>query len=120
MITPAHRLAIALGLATPIALAGASTAFAQPGSPHPQAARSLAATCANCHGVEGISRGELPSLAGRPAAQTFALLEAYRSGAVSGTIMHQIAKGYTTAQLKSVADYFAALPAPTAQGGTRR
>jgi cytochrome c553 len=34
--------------------------------------------------------------------------------------MHQIAKGYTTDQLKSVADYYAALPAPTAQGSTRR
>lgn len=120
MITPLHRLAIALGLAAPIALAGAATAFAQQGVPHPQAARSLAATCANCHGVDGVSRGEIPSLAGRPAAQTLALLEAYRSGALNGTIMHQIAKGYTTDQLKSVADYYAALPAPTAQGSTRR
>lgn len=71
-------------------------------------ARSLAATCANCHGTHGVARGDMKSLAGLPADSIVALMNGYKSGALPATIMHQIAKGYTDEQIKLVAAHFAA------------
>lgn len=77
-----------------------------------QLARNLAATCANCHGTDGKARGDMRPLAGMPEQTLLAMLEGYRSGALPATIMHQIAKGYTDAQLRLIAGYFAAQPRP--------
>ena len=74
-------------------------------------ARSLAATCANCHGTNGVSRGEVPSLAGVPSEATIAKMAAYKSGALPATVMHQIAKGYSDEQIRQLALFFAAQPA---------
>lgn len=73
-------------------------------------ARSLAATCANCHGTQGIAKGEMKSLAGRKEDELLKLMAEFRSGAQPATVMHQITKGYTDAQLKLIARHFAALP----------
>jgi sulfide dehydrogenase cytochrome subunit len=72
--------------------------------------RNLAATCANCHGTNGRSQGEVASLAGMPADRVVTTLSGYKSGALTGTIMHQIAKGYTDEQIALMAAYFAAQP----------
>jgi cytochrome c553 len=75
-------------------------------------ARSLAATCANCHGTDGRPRNPtLAPLAGRPADALAAELLAYRSGERAGTVMPQIARGYSEEQLRLVARHFASLPA---------
>jgi cytochrome c553 len=74
--------------------------------------RNLAATCANCHGTNGQSKGEVPSLAGLPAERIATTMAAFKNGAQPSTIMQQIAKGYTDDQVKAVAAYFAAQPAP--------
>ena len=71
------------------------------------AEQSLAATCVSCHGPHGVSRGAIPSIAGQPASNLFDKLMAYKSGRQAGTVMPQIAKGYTDAQLQLIADYFA-------------
>lgn len=70
--------------------------------------RALAATCANCHGTNGLARGDMRPLAGQTAESLSAKLTAYKSGTAPATIMHQIAKGYTDQQIKLLADYFAA------------
>ena len=72
--------------------------------------RNLAATCATCHGTNGQSRGEVPSLAGVPAEKLAAALAGYKSGALTGTVMHQIARGYTDEQIALVAAWLAAQP----------
>ena len=97
-------LASAAGLAALAGLATPGAALAQDNA----LARSLAATCANCHGTNGNARGEMKSLAGRPAESTVALMNSYKSGALPATIMHQIAKGYTDEQVQLIAAYFAA------------
>ena len=75
--------------------------------------RSLAATCANCHGTDGRPRGDkIPPLAGMKADVMREALDDFRSGRQPGTVMPQIAKGYTEAQLRLVAAYFAAQPKP--------
>ena len=72
-------------------------------------AAALAATCANCHGTQGRTQGSaLPALAGMPKDAMLAQLRAFRTGARSATIMHQLAKGYSEAQLEQIAGYFAA------------
>jgi len=77
------------------------------------AGRSLAATCANCHGTHGRPRGPaMPPLAGMKADVMLEALADYRSGRQPGTVMPQIVKGYTEAQLRLVAAYFAAQAKP--------
>ena len=71
-------------------------------------ARNLAATCAGCHGTNGQARADMKPLAGMAADKTLAKLGAFKSGAERATVMHQIAKGYSDAQLALIAGYFAA------------
>ena len=75
------------------------------------AARSLAATCANCHGTDGRSATtEVSSLAGMPKLELVDKLKAFRDGARPATVMQQLARGYSDAQLELVADYFSRRP----------
>jgi cytochrome c553 len=50
-------------------------------------------------------------LAGASADRLIALLAGYKSGVQTGTIMQQIAKGYTDEQIRLIAAHFAAQPA---------
>ena len=78
--------------------------------PDPDLARNLAATCANCHGTNGraVQSAGNEELAGVPKDKLMQKLRDFRSGAKPATIMHQISKGNTEAQLELVAAYFAA------------
>ena len=72
-------------------------------------ARSLAATCANCHGTDGRSvTKEVPALAGQPKDFLASQMKAFQEGKRSATVMHQIAKGYTDAQIDLLAGYLSA------------
>ena len=68
--------------------------------------RFIASNCANCHGTTGKSAGAMPSLAGQPKAYIVEQMRAFRDGKRPATIMHQIAKGYTDAQIDAVAEHF--------------
>jgi len=72
------------------------------------AGRNLAASCAMCHGTTGHSVGGNEPLAGMPKDELQRKFDEFRSGARSGTVMHQIAKGYTEQQVEQIAAYFAA------------
>ena len=78
--------------------------------PDPDLARNLAATCANCHGTNGnaVKGSGMDALAGMEKAKILQKLADYKSGDKPASIMHQIAKGYTEAQLDLIAGYFAA------------
>jgi len=90
------------------ALAAAPLAAAAQDSP---AARSLAATCANCHGTEGRSvTKEVASLAGLPREHIAGQMKAFRDGSRPASVMHQIAKGYSDQQIELLADYFSRRP----------
>ena len=73
--------------------------------------RYVAANCANCHGTNGIARGAMPSLAGQKKEYIAEQMRAFRDGKRPATLMHQIAKGYTDAQVEAVAEFFARQPA---------
>ena len=74
--------------------------------------RSLAATCAACHGTDGhaVAGSAVPGLAGLPAAYAAEQMKAFKAGTRSATVMHQIARGYTEAQIEQLSAYFAAQP----------
>ena len=73
--------------------------------------RTLAGSCANCHGTTGRSRGAMPSLSGMPASYFAEQMRAFRDGKRPATVMHQLAKGYSDAELAALAEFFARQPA---------
>lgn len=77
---------------------------------------TLASTCAACHGSFGLMPADaiVPGLAGVPAAATAARMRSYRDGS-PGTIMPQIARGYTDAQIDELAAYFERQPTGSAR-----
>lgn len=86
----------------------AGPAYGQP--PDSTRARDMAATCANCHGTNGVSRGETESLAGRPRDEIASRFREFKAGTRPGTVMPQLAKGFTDAQIDAIAGWFAAQP----------
>jgi len=74
-----------------------------------QEARRLAAPCAICHGTEGraVTKDVVP-LAGLPREHIASQMRAFRDGQRPATVMHQIAKGYTDAQIDALAAWFSA------------
>ena len=68
--------------------------------------RGLAATCANCHGTDGkgVVDGGMPLINGLTSQEMLTQLKAFKSGAREGTIMPQLAKGYSDEQLTIIAN----------------
>lgn len=100
------KIKLAIGPAALLMAAAAtwSTAHAQDSS----AVRGMAATCTFCHGTDGRSVGITPGLAGIDKDYMAQQMKDYKTGKRPGTIMHQLAKGYTDAQIEQIAAYFAA------------
>ena len=75
----------------------------------PLHARSLAASCAACHGTDGRAQPGMVSLAGSNKDDMIRKMLDYKADRVpAATIMHQLSKGYTDEQIAAIATYFAA------------
>jgi len=85
-----------------------TSAFAQTAAPSALQIRSWAAGCANCHGTNGVAEPGHVSLAGQNADLMLKNLLDFKEGRRPATLMHQLAKGYSDAELKAIATYFAA------------
>ena len=72
-------------------------------------ARNLAAPCAICHGTDGrpVTKDVVP-LAGLPKEYIVKQLVDFKNGTRPATVMHQLSKGYTDAQIDAIAAWFAA------------
>ena len=88
----------------------APPAFAVPNL-SPSGVRGLAATCAPCHGPDGrtAAGSGMPGLAGRPREEVVRAMGQFRSGERVSTLMGQLAKGFTDAEIDAIAGYFAAI-----------
>ena len=75
----------------------------------PNGIRSVAASCAACHGTNGNSAGgAIPGLAGGNKDYFVNQMKAFKEGKREATIMHQLAKGYSDAEVAALGDFFAA------------
>ena len=74
----------------------------------PNLGRDIASNCANCHGTDGRSRGIIPALAGKDKATMVLQLSEFRDGKRPSTVMQQLVKGYSDAQIEAAVAYFAA------------
>ena len=102
-----HSIFIIIGA---VAAMAAGPAVAQGGDAN--AARNLAATCANCHGTNGVSQGVTDSLAGTSKDELVRKMQDFKTGRRPATIMQQLAKGYTDQQIELIAGWYATQKAP--------
>lgn len=105
----ARRLLARRALAATIFGAGAVLALMSPAAAQtPAEIVVLAGPCANCHGPDGRSPGQIVSLAGRPQAVLLQQLQAFKSDnpPPGTTVMNRLAKGYSDEQLVALAGYF--------------
>jgi cytochrome subunit of sulfide dehydrogenase len=66
----------------------------------------LAATCAACHRLDGHDRG-IPSIVGLSEEQFVIAMGAFKSGELSGPIMHAMARSLSNEEIAILARYFA-------------
>lgn len=66
------------------------------------------ANCFNCHGTDGRGHSTIPPLAGLTSSYIIEQMNEFKAGARPATLMHQLSKGYTDAEIASAAAYFAA------------
>jgi cytochrome c553 len=73
-------------------------------------AKKHAASCAGCHGAQGISANDTwPNLAGQNAAYLARILAAYKSGDQKDVAMTPLAQELSTADIQNLAAYYAGL-----------
>jgi cytochrome subunit of sulfide dehydrogenase len=111
----ARSTLLALHRAVAIAALSVSigAAFAADVAPYANLGRDIAANCANCHGTDGRSASSaIPSLVGQDAQAIVQRMKDFRDGRRPATVMQQLSKGYTDAQIEAAAAYFAAQRKP--------
>jgi cytochrome subunit of sulfide dehydrogenase len=80
--------------------------------------RTLAASCAACHGTQGNSHSTTPVLAGLDSSYFATQMLAFKNGSRDSTVMHHHAKGLTIDEISQLSNYFAtqkriSTPSPT-------
>lgn len=118
LLSPLRCAWLGLWLASPlVAHAASSAAPASSTSLTPQDVALLAASCVNCHGPQGQSRGGIPPLAGQTQAHLRQRMLDFRAGtATDATVMTRLMKGYDSAQIEALAQWFSGA---LAKGGQR-
>jgi sulfide dehydrogenase cytochrome subunit len=113
-----RAMAFAAGLAAGVATIASAQ---QPAPPPPafaaanlteQGVRSMASTCAACHGTGGRTApgSSVAGLAGRPPSSLVEAMKDFKDGKRQATVMHQLAKGYSDAEVAALAAYFEKQP----------
>jgi len=106
-----RSVACALGAAAGLAAAQPSPlpapTFAPPNL-SPQGVESLASGCAICHGPAGrpAPGSQLGPLAGLKARDFVEAMNAFKTGRRPATVMHQVSKGYSEAEIEAMARWF--------------
>ncbi len=107
-------------LAAATTLAAAAAAAAEPTAPPafaasnltPPGVRAMASGCATCHGTDGhpAPGSILPPLAGSPRDEMIRVMGLFKEGKRPSTVMQQIARGFTDAEIVALAGYFSKMP----------
>jgi cytochrome c553 len=99
------RIAIALAVAS---LATGALAALPTGALAASEPPSGAASCSGCHPASAGVETVVPRLAGRPAADIVAQMQAFRTGQQPATVMNRIANGYSETDVAAIAAWYAA------------
>jgi sulfide dehydrogenase cytochrome subunit len=67
-----------------------------------------ASSCSGCHPVSRAVDTPAGRLVGRNPAEIVMAVQAFRSGQRPATVMDRIAKGFTDAEIKAIADWYGA------------
>jgi len=67
-----------------------------------------AMACSGCHPLGSGVETSVPRLTGRRADEIVAQMRAFRSGQRGATVMDRIAKGYSDAEVESIAEWYGA------------
>jgi len=95
-----------IALGTAFLFVATSTLAQSPALPHP--GRLLASNCFQCHGTNGRSQTDIERLVGKSASEIYSELREMRlKNEHPNSIMTKHANGYTDAQLRLIADFFA-------------
>ena len=83
----------------------------------PKGVEGLAMNCAICHGPDGrpASGSTIPALAGRRERDIVEAMHQFKEGSRAGTLMYQIAKGYSDEEIAALARHFAGLAVKAAR-----
>ena len=85
----------------------ASVAFASgPAQAEIASGAVLTNTCFSCHGTDGKSAGDMPTIAGKTEDFITLKLKAFKSGELEATVMNRIAKGFTDDEIAALAKFF--------------
>tara|TARA_B100000315_G_scaffold247262_1_gene275743 strand:+ start:661 stop:969 length:309 start_codon:yes stop_codon:yes gene_type:complete len=79
----------------------------QPANAETASAAVLANTCYSCHGTNGKSVGDMPTIAGKTKNFIVDKLKAFKSGAKSSTVMMRITKGFSDSELDAISGIIA-------------
>jgi cytochrome subunit of sulfide dehydrogenase len=66
-----------------------------------------ATSCSGCHPAKKWVDTEVPRLNGRPADEIVSAMQAFKTGQASATVMDRIAKGFSSEEIKAIADWYA-------------
>jgi cytochrome subunit of sulfide dehydrogenase len=95
--------AASVALAAAYFLTCAAAEAAAPAAPPPGAT-----SCTGCHAAGAKVETNVPRIAGRNPAEIVAAMDAFRSGQKPATVMDRIAKGFSEAETRAIAEWFGA------------
>ena len=79
---------------------------AEPLTPAEIHTRTLAASCAACHGTNGNSHSTTPILANLDATHFVAQMQAFKNNSRPSTVMYHLAPGLNTNEIEQLAKFF--------------
>lgn len=92
--------------AAAVAFIASATLASAPAQAEIASGAVLANTCFSCHGTDGKSAGDMPTIAGKSEDFITRKLKAFKSGELEATIMNRIAKGFTDEEIAALAKFF--------------
>jgi cytochrome c553 len=90
-----------------IAVLAALSALIGPAAAASSTAPAGAASCSGCHPANVGIDTPMPRLNGRNAAEIVEQMQAFRAGQRNATVMGRIAKGFSDAEIRAIAAWYA-------------
>ena len=83
---------------------GATSPYASAGSSEPPTG---AVQCSGCHAASPKVDTTIPRLIGHSAADIVSQMQAFKTGQKQSTIMDRLAKGFSDAEIRAIAEWYA-------------